>query len=144
VSNKSLKKQTKKTIVKKAAVNQNVTAKSKKSVHTKKAIKKSRQPKIKNTRSFITEQLMIGVGKVLVKVAAFTANAAIYNKEVGKRLDKRAHVALQVVGQLAQGVKEDIREGVKAANTAKKRKAQLKKTEVKAKKVVSRNSRKKA
>lgn len=78
--------------------------------------------------SLIKEKVLQSAAKILVRVAAFSANAALYNKEVGKRLDKRAKEALQVVGELAQGVKQDIKEGVRAAEVAKRRKSLPKKT----------------
>ena len=86
-----------------------------------------RNKRVTKKDNYFKKQLMVMAARLLVQTAAVAANAALYNKEVGKRLNKRSHEALQVVGQLAKGVREDIRAGVKAANAVKKRKAQVKK-----------------
>lgn len=103
---------------KNSKANKSKTVSSRIGSKVKKSSRKS-QPK----DNYLKTQLMVGTARILLKAAAFAANAALYNKEVGRRLNKRSHEALQVVGQLARGIKDDIKEGVKAA-----KKAQLKNT----------------
>lgn len=95
------------------------------SIKAKSKVKKSSP---KRQENYFKKQFMVNAAKLLVKTAAIAANAALYNKEVGKRLNKRSKEALGVVSQLARGVKSDIEEGVKAARAAKKRKLAAGKT----------------
>ncbi len=102
-------------------------------------VNKTTKTKVKKTsprkeENYFKKQFMVNAAKLLVKTAAIAANAALYNKEVGKRLTKRSKEALVVVGQLAQGVKSDISEGVKAARAAKKRRLASAKNKTAAKK----------
>lgn len=127
-------KQTKK-LSKTSGVNKTTKTRVTSSIRAKSKLKKSAPKKEEN---YFKKQFMLNAGKFLVKTAAIAANAALYNKEVGKRLSKRSREALGVVGQLAQGVKSDITEGVKAARAAKKRKLVSVKTKAVKKKKTSR------
>ena len=83
----------------------------------KKAIRKAKR------ENPFKQKVLNAAANVLLKPASFAANAALYNKEVSKRVSKRSQEALQIVsglGKLAQSVKEDVRAGIKAANEVRR------------------------
>lgn len=84
-------------------------------------LKRNKKTKAKkeNRENPFKQKVLSVAADVLLKAASFAANAALYNKEVSKRVTRRSHEALQIVsglGQLAQNVTKDVRAGIKAAN----------------------------
>src|SRR3989344_2984917 len=92
------------------------TSNAKKSQKQTKRDLKKRNKKITIKKdNFLKEKFLSSTANLLIKAVSIAANAAIVNREVGKRLNRRGKEALTIVSQLAVDVRNDVKQGVRAA-----------------------------
>ncbi|KKQ67361.1 MAG: hypothetical protein US86_C0001G0288 [Candidatus Daviesbacteria bacterium GW2011_GWA2_38_24] len=103
------------------------TSNAKKSQKQTKRDLKKRNKKITIKKdNFLKEKFLSSTANLLIKAVSIAANAAIVNREVGKRLNRRGKEALTIVSQLAVDVRNDVKQGVRAAKKIQAKKNGLK------------------